>query len=908
MSYSILIVDDEVLIRKILSEILAREGFEVFAADCGEQALEFLEKKAVDFILLDIKMPGIDGMEVLRRLQPKLSNTIVIMISGHGNYQHAVEAVKAGAFDFIEKPFSIPALLSALEKGRRRKSVLTAYSRYFDTRDLGYLSGSEMEKTLRKAAGSGAHILIRGKPGTGKSFFAGRLLELGGIEKSRIVRIDSSEAEMDIELEKSCRDKDVAGILIDSAEKLSRKQIQVLQSFHGRIAGTTEQVDAKPSLLFADVVDLPSLADIPNRVEIFLYLLEHYCRQQGSGLKLVADEALKLVEDNDWTGNFRQMQRVCRELVGAAGAGIILAADLKNIFFRSETVPLEQYMEEFRESYTMNTISSLNWDLERAASVLDIPRQQVTDFLEGYYNRLRAQSGTYSLVLESDFDEIRRAQDFVVELLEKRGMSDNRMCEIKLLIDELVANAIEHGYEDTKGQIFFSVIIREGKIQFVVSDEGKGFTFRRTELPKDVFSMGGRGLFMAESLGDEFKLDSAPGKGTEIISGKRIDDYLILAVGADLRRLFLQEFQNAGTVFFSQTSELQGDYQNSGILLLHETQVMELPEKITTLRAMYPRFSVVVCGTKTTISQSAEYAFFGAEDFWPQELVQAKLEVLLSTWVQEQGKIKDFGVLAEFHTVSHAMLMVRKRLLGHSGPGHFVFRGQTGTGREQMVEFLAVRTPLLVLSKVDFRSNPHAFLRHLEERGRMIYVTNFTAISNRMREQLREALAGSSACGNVVIFALDEGQEIPDFIEDMLSVETLEFLPLCRRREDISHLACIFAERACSQDGIRQKNFSLEALALLQTHQWPGNCDELLEVVCRCVKGTSGRVIESEIVHDMLKLQYPATGQILRDVMDLAEKNYLDRLVRQHSDKAAAMSGLSRKAFQELLVKHGLQV
>ena len=127
MSHSILIVDDESGIRQSLCSILAEEGYEVKAVSSGEECLRVIEKKPVDLVLLDVWLPGMDGLATLERLHQTGAAPMVVMISGHGNIETAVRATKLGAFDFVEKPLSLEKTVlvvrNALEHLRDRKST-----------------------------------------------------------------------------------------------------------------------------------------------------------------------------------------------------------------------------------------------------------------------------------------------------------------------------------------------------------------------------------------------------------------------------------------------------------------------------------------------------------------------------------------------------------------------------------------------------------------------------------------------------------------------------------------------------------------------------------------------------------------------------------------------------------------
>ncbi|MBA3913738.1 MAG: sigma-54-dependent Fis family transcriptional regulator [Acidobacteriales bacterium] len=182
MPYSILIIDDEELTLRTISRGLRQEGYEVCTAGTGEEGLALFEREKPDVILLDIVLPGIDGVEVLRRVKQASPATLVVMMSAYHLVDRAVEAMKLGAYDYLIKPFHLADLVTTLQRAtemlalrvRVRDTVETAKGRYdFGRVVTGNPAGIRMLEMARKAAESDhTTILIQGESGTGKGVLA----------------------------------------------------------------------------------------------------------------------------------------------------------------------------------------------------------------------------------------------------------------------------------------------------------------------------------------------------------------------------------------------------------------------------------------------------------------------------------------------------------------------------------------------------------------------------------------------------------------------------------------------------------------------------------------------------------------------------------------------------------------
>ena len=175
---SILIIDDEPGIRTVLRDVLEDEGYTVLAAEDGTQGLAELAASSVDLVFLDVWLPNMGGIEVLKRIREQYPDVEVIMISGHANISLAVQATKMGAFDFLEKPLSLDRTMTvvrnaiAIEDLRRENRTLKN-SIFIDDRMVGSSPGmTAVRGLIEQAAGSDSRILILGENGTGKELVA----------------------------------------------------------------------------------------------------------------------------------------------------------------------------------------------------------------------------------------------------------------------------------------------------------------------------------------------------------------------------------------------------------------------------------------------------------------------------------------------------------------------------------------------------------------------------------------------------------------------------------------------------------------------------------------------------------------------------------------------------------------
>ncbi len=364
----ILIIDDEKAIRKTLTEILSFEGYKLDEAADGEEGLKRFKDKAYDLVLCDIKMPKIDGIEFLQKAGEVNPDIPIIMISGHGNIETAVEAVKKGAYDFISKPPDLNRLLITIRNAMERSSLVTEtkvlkrkVSRVQEM--IGHSAPIQRIKdTIDKVAPTDARILITGENGVGKELVArwvheksnraaGPLVEVNcaaiptelieselfGHEKGsftsaikqRIGKFEQANGgtlfldeigDMSLNAQaKVLRALQEGKITRVGADKDINVDVRVITATNKDLLKEVEEKAFRLDLyhrLSVIIIHVPSLNerrdDIPVLVDQFL---EDICSDYGIAKKNVDDNAINLLQQYDWTGNIRELRNVVERLV-----------------------------------------------------------------------------------------------------------------------------------------------------------------------------------------------------------------------------------------------------------------------------------------------------------------------------------------------------------------------------------------------------------------------------------------------------------------------------------------------------------------------------------------------------------------------------------------------------------------
>lgn len=373
----ILIIDDERSIRRALREILEFENFEVHEAENGKEGLEKILATTYDIIFCDIKMPLMDGMEVLDEIHKAKIEVPVIMISGHGNIETAVDAIKKGAFDFIEKPLDLNRILVTIRNAKDRlflveetKSLKSTVKKFKGSSIIGETDGIvKIKEMIEKVAPSDARVLITGGNGTGKELVARSLHDNSNRRKMAFIEVNCAAIPSElIESElfghekgaftSAVKDKkgkfelasggtlflDEIGDMSASAQAKVLRALQenVIQRVGGekdikvdcRVVAATNK-DLRKEIeegrfredlyhrLAVILIHVPALNDrrddIPLLAEHFLTMV---CAEHGVSRKSFSADALEKLKETNWSGNIRELRNIIERLVILCGQEI----------------------------------------------------------------------------------------------------------------------------------------------------------------------------------------------------------------------------------------------------------------------------------------------------------------------------------------------------------------------------------------------------------------------------------------------------------------------------------------------------------------------------------------------------------------------------------------------------------
>jgi two-component system nitrogen regulation response regulator NtrX len=446
MPYRVLVVDDETAIREAIRMTLEYEGYRIDEARSGQEGIDKATKVPYDAILLDIKMPVLDGIEVLENLKQQKVATPVIMVSGHGDIQTAVECTKRGAFDFLEKPLNRDKLLLSVRNAVRTQKLEEEVDELRERAERDYqLVGEsaglrDLRAQIELAAPTKATVLIQGESGTGKELVAREIHRRSSRAKMTFVQVNCAAIPEElIESELFGHEKgsftgairkqtgkfvaaDGGTIFLDEVADMSlrtqAKVLRVLQEGDVEPVGSATVIKVDVRVIAATNKDLaeeirggrfredlyyrlnvipirtPPLRerrdDIPVLAQHFAAL---FAEEHNKHPKKFTPAALRALQDASWRGNVRELRNMIERLVIMVPSDTIDVTDLPAEFFRAATdiissamplATLQQFKDEAEKAFILAKLREHGWNVSKTAEAIDTPRSNLYKKIEQY--------------------------------------------------------------------------------------------------------------------------------------------------------------------------------------------------------------------------------------------------------------------------------------------------------------------------------------------------------------------------------------------------------------------------------------------------------------------------------------------------------------------------------------------
>ena len=377
----ILVVDDERAIRNSLKEILSDEGYNVDVAEDGPTAIDMAEKERYDVIFCDIKMPNMEGTEVLEKLRTDGVDSAIIMISGHGDIDTAVECIKKGAFDFIQKPLDLNRILITIKNATERTQIITENTnlkkKVFGKQMIGESAPIlHLREMIEKVAPTDARVLITGPNGSGKELVARSLHQQSNRSAMPYIEVNCAAIPSElIESELFGHEKgaftsaikqhkgkfeqaDGGTLFLDEIGDMSlaaqAKVLRVLQEKKLSRVGSDKDIEVDVRVIAATNKDLkaeiekgnfredlyhrlsvivlhvPSLDERKDDIPMLVnYFIDQVSNESGMQPKSISDDAMKMLQDRSWTGNIRELRNVVERLM-ILGGNPVSPQDIKD--------------------------------------------------------------------------------------------------------------------------------------------------------------------------------------------------------------------------------------------------------------------------------------------------------------------------------------------------------------------------------------------------------------------------------------------------------------------------------------------------------------------------------------------------------------------------------------------------
>ena len=437
MLNSLLIVDDERGIRETLRGVLEDEGFDVETVESGEACLKSVEENNFACILLDVWLPEIDGLETLKRLRENGNNSAVVMISGHGNIETAVNATKLGAFDFIEKPLSLEKTILTVRNAIRQRELERANRNLTEqlSEEYAMIGDSVAMRALRKqisiVAPTDGRVLISGESGTGKELVARAIHAQSKRKNAPFVEINSAAIPEDlVESELFGHAKgafsgaltakkgkfeiaDGATLFLDEigdmSPRVQAKMLRVLEEQRFEPVGSNTPVKVDVRVISATNKPLSNLiedgdfrADLFYRLNVIPFqipplrersediplLVEHFNRKfsadYGKKPKNFTAEAIAALQNYVWLGNVRELRNTIERVIIMHGKQKVSAEDLPE-FDAKTSAPASSFRfpsfkdatDAYQREFIIHKLAEADGNITRAAELMGVDRSHL---------------------------------------------------------------------------------------------------------------------------------------------------------------------------------------------------------------------------------------------------------------------------------------------------------------------------------------------------------------------------------------------------------------------------------------------------------------------------------------------------------------------------------------------------
>ena len=436
---AILLVDDEEAIVRSLSGSLEDEGYALVTAQDGARAIDIIKTQPIDIIFLDIWLPGMDGLETLKAIKEYDPSLEVVIMTGHGTVNTAVQAVKMGAFDFLEKPFSLDTTLDIIKKIQEKRQISLKAMRYYESiqpdKRTVLLGDSpdaiQIRNLVSRHASEDDHILIQGETGTGKELVA-RLIHFSSNRKSRpMLKFNCaafSTEELHSELfgsdqnapERFKREGIIQraeqGTLYIKAVDLLPGDVQIALSCylktaapHNRpvrvIASSIKEYAAEYSenVMAGSLLEcfsknklrMPPLRKRSGDIAVLLkYFLKYFCDEHNQKEKDFEDEALEVLVNYDWPGNVKELKNMVEKIVVSVPTTSITVNDIPQSVRREiESGAMQNYMrysslkdaeDAWRKNYLVYHLRKNNRNIQSTAQQLNIDESALSSYIRQY--------------------------------------------------------------------------------------------------------------------------------------------------------------------------------------------------------------------------------------------------------------------------------------------------------------------------------------------------------------------------------------------------------------------------------------------------------------------------------------------------------------------------------------------